>query len=149
LKEMDRDSLATICVMFPGLQDLRLDASFYTDPQGLSCVYIFEQNANAYRWLGSSFLDHFCALPLPQTIVSLSIDWCDSGQINAPRLVAAKDSLLLRLPYLRRLWLCVLDGSAIIWSRTRSGQEQLMMHGQLLSPSSFTFDCRSTPYITR
>jgi hypothetical protein len=38
LKEMDRDSLATICVMFSGLQELCLDASLSTNQQGFLFV---------------------------------------------------------------------------------------------------------------
>ena len=65
------------------------------------------------------------AIPLPCTLVALSIQWTsdrDAGVVTD--LVAAKDNLVPRLPDLRRLWLCDLSQLALLWSRTALGTEE-------------------------
>jgi hypothetical protein len=64
-------------------------------------------------------------LPLPPSMVSLSIQWTSIiGTTDLSSFVAAKDSLLPRLPSLRRLWLCDWSKQALLWSRTASGKEE-------------------------
>jgi hypothetical protein len=85
----------------------------------------------------SGQLTDLYTLPLPRSMVSLSIQWTsDRDTTDLPSLVAAKDSLLPRLPSLRRLWLCDLSKQALLWSRTASGQEErCTLHEGVLYPS--------------
>jgi hypothetical protein len=45
-------------------------------------------------------------IPLPSMLVSLSIQWTSYRDVGVmPDLIAAKDNILPRIPYLRQLWL--------------------------------------------
>ena len=80
------------------------------------------------------------AFPLPRSLVSLSIQWSsDTTTTCLPSLVAAKDSLIPRLPFLRRLWLCDLSKLALLWSLSALGKEERcsLYEGELY-PSRFS-----------
>jgi hypothetical protein len=129
---MDLKSLGRLQDMFPVLQEFHLHASAEYRTQGLACEFSeipcpFDATLPPFAWIefGQNVeLTDLYTLPLPSTLVSLSIQWTsdqDAGVV--PDLVAAKDNLLPRLPFLRRLWLCDLSKLALLWHRTASRTE--------------------------
>jgi hypothetical protein len=130
---MDLKSLGRLQDMFPVLQEFHLHASAEYRTQGLACEFSeipcpFDATLPPFAWIefGQNVeLTDLYTLPLPSTLVSLSIQWTsDRGDGVVPDLIAAKDSLLPRLPYLRRLWLYDLSKLALLWSRNAVRTEE-------------------------
>jgi len=114
-ESMDLKLLAKVQDMFPVLQVFNLHAS--------ECYRPSETVQNPD-------LADLYAIPLPCTLVALSIQWTsdrDAGVVTD--LVAAKDNLVPRLPDLRRLWLCDLSKRALLWSRSAwRAEERCTLH---------------------
>jgi hypothetical protein len=134
LDSMSLNSLAKLPDMFPVLQELYLHASEQDRPSGLSYEFSdisFPLNTAAppqFTWIviGHNVdLTELSTLPLPSTLVSLSIQWTSSRNAKAvPDFVAVKNNLISRLPCLRRLWLHDMSRLALVWSRTASQSEE-------------------------
>ena len=133
LPSMNLKSLEVLQDVFPVLQVFNLHASEYRSLGGLSCEFsdiscLFDKFFSASSWravVHNVDLTDLYALPLPSTLVSLSIQWRSDPKARVvPDLVAAKNNLLPRLPSIRRLWLCDLSKLALLWSRTASRTEE-------------------------
>jgi hypothetical protein len=126
LKSMYLKSLATLQDMFPALEVFHLHSSEESRPSGLLCEFsnipCQIDPTLSFSWIAfpqNLDLTDLFTLSLPNTLVSLSIQWTSGRNVRVESdLVAAKDNLLPRLPYLRRLWLCDLSKRALLWSRT-------------------------------
>jgi hypothetical protein len=148
LKSMDLKFLTTLRDMFPALQELHIRPLNHYSPGGLSYYWLSQADSLfntifSLSWVAFMYnvqLTDLYTLPLPRSMVSLSIQWISDGDTtDLPSLVAAKDSLLLRLPSLRRLWLCDLSKQALLWSRTASGKEECCtLHEGVSYPSRFS-----------
>jgi hypothetical protein len=134
LDSMDLKSLAKLQDIFPVLQEFYLHGSenCRNHPPGLSCKFFeFPCPFNAtlpplFAWIAlvkKVDLTDLYTLPLPSTLVSLSIQWT-SDPDAVPDLIAAKDSLLPRLPNLRRLWLTDFSKTSLLWSWRASRSEE-------------------------
>jgi len=110
LELMSLASLANLPDTFPVLQEFYLHASEQDHPSVLG------HNVD---------LTELSTLPLPSTLVSLSIQWASDQDAEAvPDFVAAKNNLISRLPCLRRLWLHDMSTLALVWSWTASRSEK-------------------------
>jgi hypothetical protein len=130
---MDLKSLALLRDMFPVLQEFYLHASEKYLSSGLSCEFS-KISCPSDATLPPSFciafpqnvdLTELYTFLWPSTLVSLSIQWTSNQDAAAvPDLVEAKVNLLLRLPFLRRLWLYDSSKQALLWSRTAPRNEE-------------------------